>query len=318
MEQETEKVSEIEKIKGVGPAIASKLRENGYTTIESVAVATATELASAIDISETTANKIIKAAQSLLKIKFMTAKELFDKIKEISKITTGSRELDRILGGGIETKGITEFFGEYATGKTQICHQLSVNVQLERERGGLEGGVIYIDTEGTFRPDRIEHMAKALDLDPDRVLSNIIYGRAYSTDHQLFLVKKLDEIIVKNNVKLIVVDSVVSHFRSEFPGRESLVKRQQKLNKHLHDLLRISDIYNCAVVVTNQVIARPDVFYGNPIIAAGGNIVAHTVTTRVFLKRGKNNIRNAKIVDSPCLPSDEAEFRITEDGIQDS
>ncbi len=308
---------EIEKIKGVGPAIANKLRESGYSTIESIAVATVNEIASAIDVGDSTARKIIRAAQSLLKINFLTARELLEKIKETPKITTGSSELNWILGGGVEVRGITEFFGEYATGKTQLCHQLSVNVQLNRDKGGLEGKAVYIDTEGTFRPERIEQMARALDLDPEEALSNVIYGRAYSTDHQLFLVQKLDDILAKNNVKLIVVDSVVSHFRSEFPGRESLVKRQQKLNKHLHDLLRLSDIYNCAVVVTNQVISRPDVFYGNPLIPAGGNIIAHTVSTRVFLTKRKGEVRVAKVIDSPYLPSEEAVFKITSEGVRD-
>ncbi len=319
MEEEEENISsEIEKIKGVGPAIANKLRESGFSTIESIAVATAAELAASVEIGESTARKIIKAAQSLLKIQFMTAKELLDKRRVIYKITTGSSNLDNILGGGIETRGITEFFGEYATGKTQICHQLSVTVQLPQDKGGLNAGAVYIDTEGTFRPERIEQMALSLNLDPEKTLSNIIYGRAYSTDHQLFLVKNLDEVITSSNIKLVIIDSIVSHFRSEFPGRESLVKRQQKLNKHLHDLLRLSDIYDCAVVVTNQVIARPDVFYGNPLIPAGGNIVAHTVTTRVFLTKRKENLRAAKIVDSPILPSSETLFKITEEGVRDA
>ncbi len=319
MEEEEENISsEIEKIKGVGPAIANKLRESGFSTIESIAVATAAELAASVEIGESTARKIIKAAQSLLKIQFMTAKELLDKRRAIYKITTGSSNLDNILGGGIETRGITEFFGEYATGKTQICHQLSVTVQLPQDKGGLNAGAVYIDTEGTFRPERIEQMALSLNLDPEKTLSNIIYGRAYSTDHQLFLVKNLDEVITSSNIKLVIIDSIVSHFRSEFPGRESLVKRQQKLNKHLHDLLRLSDIYDCAVVVTNQVIARPDVFYGNPLIPAGGNIVAHTVTTRVFLTKRKENLRAAKIVDSPILPSSETLFKITEEGVRDA
>ncbi len=308
----------IEDIPGVGPAIAQKLRDADYSTIESIAVATTTEISSSIDIGEKTAAKIINAARKMLKIEFISAKELLERRqREVKYITTGSEELDKMLGGGIETRTITELFGEYATGKTQICHQLSVNVQLPEERGGLEKGVVYIDTENTFRPERIVQIAESMGLDSREVLENIVFGRAYSSEHLIFLIKKIDEIMKEKNIGLIVIDSVISHFRSEYPGRESLVTRQQSLNKHLHDLLRVSDIYDCAVVVTNQVIARPDVFYGNPMIPAGGHILGHMCTARIYLRKGRENVRIARLVDSPHLPEQEAHFKITEEGIRD-
>ena len=200
---------------------------------------------------------------------------------------------------------------------TQICHQLSVNVQLPPERGGLNGKAVYIDTEGTFRWERIEAMARALGLDPDVVEENIYYQRAYNSDHQIAIVEELFRFVPEHDVKLVVVDSVTGHFRAEYPGREHLAERQQKLNMHLHQLVRLAEAYNIAVVVTNQVMARPDVFYGDPTQAVGGHVLAHTPGIRVQLRKAKGNKRIARIVDAPHLPEGEAVFLITDEGIRD-
>ncbi len=310
-------ITSIEDLPGVGAATARKLMEAGFSTIESIAVASPAELASALDIGEKTASKIIQAAREALRIEFETAEEVWEKRRKVNRITTGSKALDEILGGGVETRAITEFYGEFGVGKTQLCHQLAVNVQLPEDKGGLGKGAVYIDTENTFRPERVIEMATALGLDPKNVLRNIIYARAYSSDHQMLIISKLNDVMKKHNIGLIVVDSIISHFRAEYPGRESLVERQQKLNRHLHMLLRTADIYNAAVVITNQVIANPGVFYGSPIKPAGGHILAHISTYRVYLRKGKDNIRIARIVDSPYLPEEEAVFQITKEGIRD-
>ncbi|MEM4662153.1 MAG: DNA repair and recombination protein RadA, partial [Desulfurococcaceae archaeon] len=231
---------------------------------------------------------------------------------------TGSRALDELLGGGIETKTITEFYGEYGSGKTQLCHQLSVNVQLPYEKGGLSGRAVYIDTEGTFRWERVEAMARAVGLDPDATMENIYYVRAYNSDHQMSTIDELFSFVPKNEVKLVVIDSVTSHFRAEYPGREHLAERQQKLNAHLHQLLRLAEAYNIAVVVTNQVMARPDVFYGDPTVAVGGHVLAHVPGVRVYLKKARGSKRIARVVDAPHLPEGEAVFAITEEGIRDA
>ncbi|MEM4810232.1 MAG: DNA repair and recombination protein RadA, partial [Desulfurococcaceae archaeon] len=215
-------------------------------------------------------------------------------------------------------KTITEFYGEYGSGKTQICHQLSVNVQLPLEKGGLMGRAVYIDTEGTFRWERIEAMARALGLDPDKIMDNIYYMRAYNSDHQISIVDELFTFVPRNDVRLVVIDSVTSHFRAEYPGREHLAERQQKLNAHLHQLMRLAEAYNIAVVVTNQVMARPDVFYGDPTMAVGGHVLAHVPGVRIQLKKAKGNKRIARVVDAPHLPEGEAVFVITEEGIRDS
>lgn len=233
-------------------------------------------------------------------------------------ITTGSSELDELLGGGIETGCIIEFFGEFRTGKTQLAHQLCVNVQLPFEQGGLNGNALYIDSENTFRPKRIIQMSEHLDLDYRQVLRNITYGKALNSHHQMTLVKDAERHIREKNIKLIIVDSLIGHFRSEYVGKESITERQQMLNKHMHDLLRLTDIHQeLAVMITNQVQSKINVFYGDPIQPTGGNIVAHGSTIRVYLKKGKGEQRRAKIVDAPHLPEAECIFIITDDGILD-
>ena len=317
MSKHNKEIRSIRDIPGVGSTIADKLEAAGYTTPWAIVVSRAEELAEKAGIPLHTAERIIANARKLLGIRFKTAKEVKLERLSVRKITTGSKNLDDLLGGGIETKTITEFYGEYGTGKTQICHQLSVNVQLPPERGGLNGKAVYIDTEGTFRWERIEAMARGMNLDPDEVMENIFYQRAYNSDHQMAIVEELFSFVPENNVKLVVIDSVTSHFRAEYPGRENLAMRQQKLNKHLHQLVRLAEAYNIAVVVTNQVMARPDVFYGDPTQAVGGHVLAHTPGVRVQLRRAKGNKRIARIVDAPHLPEGEAVFLITDEGIRD-
>ncbi|MCG2886736.1 MAG: DNA repair and recombination protein RadA [Vulcanisaeta sp.] len=310
-------VIDVEEIEGVGRVTAQKLREAGYLTARDVAFASVKELAEILG-SEDRAKQIIMAAQKLIGLQpFITAYELYEKRRGIRRISTGVKSLDELLGGGIETKAITEVVGEFGSGKTQLCHQLSVMVQLPEDKGGLRAKALYIDTENTFRPERIMQIAKYRGLDPQEALRNILYARAYNSDHQMMIVEESRKIIEKENIGIILIDSLVTHFRSEYPGRENLAERQQKLNHHIAQLLRIADIYNVAVVVTNQVVAQPDVFFGNPLKPAGGNVVAHGATYRIWLRKGKENVRIAKIFDSPYHPEREVTFRITEDGLVD-
>jgi len=316
--QENRKPKDITELPGVGPTTAEKLVESGFSTIEAIAVATPQEIAQAAGIPLQTAQKIVEAARQALDIRFKTALELKKERMTIRKITTGSKALDDLLGGGVETKQITEFFGEYGTGKTQVCHQLAVNVQLPEDKGGLGAKAVYIDTEGTFRWERIDQMARGLGLDPDKVMDNIYWIRAINSHHQMAIVDSLFDLLSKDNVKLVAIDSLTSHFRAEFPGRENLAARQQLLNRHLHQLMRLAEVYDAAVVVTNQVMSRPDVFYGDPTAAVGGNVVAHAPGIRVQLKKSRGNKRIARIVDAPHLPEGETVFAITEYGIRDA
>ncbi len=506
--QDEKKIKSLTDLPGVGPTTAAKLVEAGYSSLEAIAVATPQELSAAVGIPLTTAQKAIKAAREALEITFKTALELKKERMTVGKITTSSKALDDLLGGGVETRTITEFYGEFGTGKcfskdtkviylndetlhiesiaqmyekylekngeipydngflvhlknvyvpsiieekivnvkaegiykekvrrlvkietidgktlkitpnhpvlayngrnlvwrkatflkkgdlivgvkqsyvndklrysepknivdtngvaierskelleilslhrikevksieyndyvydlvvpsthyfiapnglilhnTQICHQLSVNVQLPPEKGGLSGKAVYIDSEGTFRWERIEAMSTALGLDPDEVMENIFYIRAVNSDHQMAVIEELSDMIQEKDIKLVIVDSVTGHFRAEYPGRENLASRQQKLNRHLHQLMRLAEIYNIAVVITNQVMARPDVFYGDPTQAVGGHVLYHAPGVRVQLRKSRGNKRIARIVDAPHLPEGEAVFAITEWGIRD-
>ncbi|MBD3229202.1 MAG: DNA repair and recombination protein RadA [Candidatus Lokiarchaeota archaeon] len=316
----TESVDEIplEELKGVGPAIAEKLVENGFTTANSIAVSSPMEISGATGIGESTLQKIIIDARSKLNIGFETANEILEKRQNIIRFTTGSESLDGILEGGIETRAIFEAYGEFRTGKTQIAHQLCVTVQLSNEKGGIEGSACYIDSEGTFRPERLLQIVERYpEIDPEEALDNVLYCRAYNSDHQQLIVDKLPSIIEERNIKLIVVDSLISHFRSEYIGRGTLADRQQKLNRFIHKLLRLAEAHNLAVFATNQVQSSPNTFFGNPTKPTGGNVVAHASTYRLYLRKSKGNKRVAKLVDSPCLPEGEAVFSITGNGIED-
>ncbi|MFX1499680.1 MAG: DNA repair and recombination protein RadA [Promethearchaeota archaeon] len=311
-------IDAVKKLPGVGEATLNKLIKAGFSSLESIAFTPPSIIQDSSGLGEKTTSKLIKASMEKLNIGFKSAEDVWEHRKNIARITTSSQELDDLLGGGVETGSVIEFFGEFRTGKTQIMHQLCVNVQLSEEKGGIGGRALYIDTEGTFRPERIIQMAEALDLDHREVLKNIVFGRAYNSDHQIVLIKEAANLIKEKNIKLIIVDSLIGHFRSEYIGRGTLATRQQTINSHLHDLLRLCDIYaDLAVVVTNQVQSKPDVFYGNPLQAAGGNVVAHGSTIRVYLRKGKGEQRVAKIVDAPNLPEGEAVFSITENGISD-
>ncbi|BCU67355.1 DNA repair and recombination protein RadA [Sulfolobales archaeon HS-7] len=317
-ETREKKIKSVSDLSGIGPTTLSKLIEQGYSSLESIAIATPQDLSAAAGIPITVAQKIIKEAREALDIRFKTALELKQERQNIKKITVGSQSLDGLLGGGIETRTMTEFFGEYGSGKTQICLQLSVNVQLPNDKGGLEGKAVYIDTEGTFRWERIEAIARGSGLDTDTVMNNIMYIRAVNSDHQIAIVDELQDMIVKDpSIKLVIVDSATSHFRAEYAGRENLAVRQQKLNRHLHQLIRLSEIYDLAVVITNQVMARPDMFYGDPTQAVGGHTLYHAPGVRIQLKKSRGNKRIARVVDAPHLPEGEAVFVITEEGIRD-
>ncbi len=307
----------LEDLPSVGPATAKKLQELGFNTVESLATATARELEPA-GIGEKRALEVIRKARGSMALSFIRVDELLKMRQNVLRLATGSKTVDELLAGGLETQTITEFYGEYGSGKSQICHQLCVNVQLPPERGGLGGGALYIDTENTFRTERIVQMAQHLGLDLEDVVKNIIFAEAYTSDHQMFLLDNADKVVKENNIRFIIVDSVTSHFRSEYLGREMLAERQQKINKHLHRLIRLARAFNAVAVVTNQVMAKPDVFFGNTVHPIGGHIVAHTSHTRVFLRKSaRGPVRIARLVSSPYLPEGERVFKITEDGIVD-
>jgi len=309
---------DIEDLPGIGPKTAEKLREGGYKTVEKIAVASPKDLSELGDIGETIAAKIIEAAKEMAEIGgFITAEELAERRKSIGYITTGSIDVDELLGGGIETQAIIEVFGEFGSGKSQLAHQLCVNVQLPLEKKGLDAGAIFIDTENTFRPQRIIQMAKGLELDSSEVMKKIRVARAFNSSHQILLAEKSEELLRQGGIKLLVIDSLTSSFRAEYIGRGTLAERQQLLNKHLRKLHELADLYDVAVFVTNQVSARPDAFFGDPNKPIGGHVLGHSATLRIYLRKSKKGQRIARLVDSPNLPEGEAIFVVTEEGIVD-
>ncbi|MBN1157383.1 DNA repair and recombination protein RadA [Candidatus Woesearchaeota archaeon] len=304
---------------GVGAATCEKLAEAGYNNVMSIAVASPGELVEAAGVTESVARKMINAARDSMELGFESGDELMKRRQNVIKITTGVKSFDQLMGGGIETGAITECFGAYGSSKTQLGHQLAVDVQLPFDKGGADGMAVYIDTENTFRPERITQLAKAKGLDVETTLKNIKVARAFNSDHQMLLVEKVSDLIEKRglNIKLVIVDSLTAHFRAEFIGRGTLAERQQKINRHMRDLAKLASVHNLCIYVTNQVMAKPDVFFGDPTEAIGGHIVAHNSTFRIYLRRGKKGTRVAKLVDSPNLPESEAIFQITEHGLED-
>jgi DNA repair protein RadA len=308
----------LEDIPGVGPAISEKLREAGYNDLLAIAVASPKELAEACEIGEKKAMDIIEGAKLCADIGgFETGEDILERRKAVTKLTTGSKAFDELMGGGLESQSIVEFFGEFGSCKTQVCFQLAVNATLPEEQGGLDSDVIMIDSENTFRPERIIQMAEHLGVDPNEVLKRIHVARAFNSQHQVLLVEKAIELAQEKKVKLMIVDSLTSHFRAEYIGRGMLAERQQILNRHMHELLNFATLNNAVIAVTNQVAAKPDAFFGDPTRPIGGHIVGHTATFRLYLRKGKAGKRIARLIDSPNLPEGEAVFMVSENGVTD-
>lgn len=308
----------IEELPGVGPATAEKLKDAGFMDLMAIAVESPKNLAEMAEIGEATANKIINIAKREANIgNFETGDTLLERRKTVGKLTTKVKAFDELMGGGFETQAITEVYGEFGSGKTQIAHQLAVNVQMPVDEGGLEGHTLMIDTENTFRPERLAQVADALDIDPSEALKNVHVARAFNSHHQMLLMDKAKLLAKEFPVRLLIVDSLTAHFRAEYIGRGALAERQQKLNRHLHDLQRFADLTNAVVLVTNQVSAKPDAFFGDPTRPIGGHIVGHTATFRIYLRKSKGGRRICGLVDSPNLPDGEAVMMLCEEGIRD-
>ncbi|XP_058117385.1 DNA repair protein RAD51 homolog 1 [Anopheles ziemanni] len=334
MEKSLQSVSTVEEEEDCGPLLIGKLEGNGITngdikklaeagfhTVEAVAFAPKKQLLAIKGISEAKADKILQEATKHVPMGFTTATEYHQKRSEIIQLTTGSKELDKLLGGGIETGSITEIFGEFRTGKTQLCHTLAVTCQLPVSQNGGEGKCLYIDTEGTFRPERLLATAERYKLVGADVLDNVAYARAYNTDHQMQLLMMASAMMVESRYALIIVDSATSLYRTDYCGRGELAARQGHLAKFLRMLLRLADEFGVAVLITNQVVAQVDgaaMFNPDPKKPIGGNIIAHASTTRLYLRKGRGETRICKIYDSPCLAESEATFAINPDGIGDA
>jgi len=314
-----EEVKKLTDIPGIGPGIAIKLEAAGVYDLMGLAVLSPKSLSEMAGVGEAVARKAIQAARGLMELGFVDGAEFAKKREDVCFITTGSENLNNLLGGkGIESRAMTEVYGAFGSGKTQLALTLAVNVQLPKEKGGAGGKAVYIDTEGTFRPDRIRQIAEAMGANPEKVLKNILVARAFNSDHQILLADKVSELIKNGEpIKLVIIDSLTAHFRAEFSGRGQLADRQQKLNRYLHTLTRLGEQHNLAIFVTNQVMSNPGMMFGDPTTAIGGNILGHASTYRIYLRRGKAGSRVAKLIDSPNLPENETLFFLTEAGIKD-
>lgn len=307
---------------GVALADIKKLIEGGIHTVEALAHAPKKELVAIKGLSEAKVEKMQKEAWKLVPMGFTTASIVAEQRGEIIQISTGCKELDTILEGGIETGSITELYGEFRSGKTQLCHTLCVTCQLPIDMGGAEGKAMYVDTEGNFRPQRLAQIAERYGLSIPDVLDNVAYARAHNTEHQMQLLVAAASMMAEARFALIVVDSATALFRTEFNGRGELSARQISLGRFLRALQRLADEFGVAVVVTNQVVAANldggSVFAGPSLKPIGGNIMAHATTTRLWLKKGRGENRVVKIVSSPSLPEREATFGIGVEGVCDA
>src|SRR6056297_1531783 len=338
--------ADLEDLPGVGPATAEKLKENGFDSYQGIAVASPSELSNTADIGESSASDIINAARDAADIGgFETGATVLERREQIGKLSWGVDEVDELLGGGVETQSITEVYGEFGAGKSQVTHHLAVNVQMPAEHGGLGGSAMFVDSEDTFRPERIDDMVKGLpdealqaamdereiDGTPDDdeamealvedFLDKIHVAKAFNSNHQILLAEKAQEIAGESQddefpVRLLCVDSLTAHFRAEYVGRGELAERQQKLNKHLHDLDKVGNLHNTAVVVTNQVASNPDSFFGDPTQPIGGNILGHKSTFRMYLRKSKGDKRIVRLVDAPNLADGEAVMRVEDAGLK--
>jgi DNA repair protein RadA len=322
----------LESLQGVDRNLIDKLEGVGIQSISDLATTTAAELledyysnydedARGIDI-ETISQLIIKAKQKLIEDglidkEFTTAEDMLETRKKLIRFTTGSQAFDLFLEGGIETQALTEVAGEFGSGKSQLCYTLCVTAN-----GGFpDNGIIFVDTENAFRAERVHQIAESRGLDAEEIMKRIFVCRIYYSAHLEAVVRSLAKSIEQYNARLVIIDSIISLHRAEFPGRETLSERQQRLNIILHKVIRLAEIYNVAIVYTNQVQAQPDNFFGSgsgfgSMIAAGGNIMAHASTYRIFLRKAGHN-RIATMLDSPCHAYSQVKFTIGEEGIQD-
>jgi DNA repair protein RadA len=313
---------EIEDVPGIGPTKAEKLKENGLYSVFDLASAQMDDLSIALGVSKDTATQFINSAQTLLRDNGFLSKEwtsastLLVKRQTVERIKTGSEKLDLVLGGGIETQAVTEFYGEYGSGKSQICHMLCGVVQQPKEQGGLESNAVFVDTEGTFRADRLDQICNAHGWDTEKILNNTFVSPVFNAGHLELLVKGIGHDIERFHARLLVVDSLTSQHRADFIGRGTLNDRQQRLNQIMHKLVRVASMYNVAVVVTNQVISDPGVMFGDPTKPVGGHIVGHASTYRLSLKKAGHD-RIVTMVDSPSHPYRGERFLIDESGIKD-
>jgi DNA repair protein RadA len=320
----------LESLQDVDQHLLHKLKGIGIGSISDLATTTAPELLedyysnyddaiSGIDL-ETISELVLKAKcrlieDGLLQKDFSSAEKMLETREKLVKFTTGSQSFNLFLGGGIETQALTEIVCEFGLGKSQLCYTLCVTANMSNE----DNRIIFVDTENAFKAERVHQIAESRGMDAEEIMKKIFVCKIYYSAHLEAIIRGLAKYIEQYKAGLVIIDSIISLHRAEFAGRETLAERQQRLNTILHKLTRLAEIYNIAVVYTNQVQAQPDTFLGNgfdSMRAAGGNIMGHASTYRIFFRKIGHN-RLATMLDSPYHAYSQVKFTIGEEGIQD-
>lgn len=311
-------MTDITKLKGIGGETAKKFASKGITTVEQLFVIPPPKVAEMLGCDNDTAISYFKKAREFYKKPvFKSGKEADEEDKVIDRISTGTKALDKLFSGGIECGATTEIYGEFGCGKTQFCHTMAVRVQLPKEEGGLEGKALWVDTEGTFEPTRVRSIAEAINLDPDEALENITVASVYNSADLYMTMLEVEHMIEDDpKIKVIVVDSAIGLFRQDYSGRAMLSERQKYLDEFLTLASNISGFHNVAIIWTNQVMINPGVFYGDPVTAVGGTVLAHKSTYRVYFKKS-GAYRIAKMIDSPKHAQVEVSFGLASVGVVD-
>ncbi|CED84399.1 family atpase dmc1 [Phaffia rhodozyma] len=328
---------------GINAQDISKLKAAGMTTIQSVQMTPRRTMLKIKGLSEAKVEKLKDVALKLLPSAIMTATEVSTRRESAVMISTGSKAVDAMLGGGISTQSVTEVYGEFRTGKSkssknlisarsislpkcsssaQLAHTLCVMTQLPVEMGGGGGKAAYLDTEGTFRADRIKAIAERAGVDGKLACDNITYARAYNSEQQLELINELALRFGDDGTyKLLIIDSIINLFRQDYSGRGELSERQQKLNQMLSRLSKLSEEFNIAILMTNQVQSDPgaQLMFASASSAkpVGGHVLAHASATRLHLRKGRAEERICKVVDSPDVAESEAAYRLSNGGWDD-
>lgn len=313
-------LKEFQMIEAVGPATAEKLFEGGFYSILDIGASSPSNLSDRTAIGIESAGKLIANAMKIADLgEFNTGIELYEKEKDINRLSTGSEALDNLLGGGLVPGNITEMSAPNGIGKTQLGYTLSVMATRPIEEGGLDTDVIFIDTENTYKPGRMYMIAEARGYDPVETLGRVHVIQANNSAHQVLIMEKVRRLSAElGGVKLLIVDSVISHFRSEFIGRGTLAERQGQLGTHLNDLLGFAKSNDAVVYVTNQVQSKPDAFFGDPNTATGGNIMGHFNAYRLYMRKGKVPKRVVRLNKAPDRPEGECVIELTAKGIDDT
>lgn len=310
------------KIKGLenlDSELTQQLVKAGYKSVQAISIAIPSDLAEDVEITLEKAEEIITRALTQVSSPPKSAAELLKLEQERGKVSTSSAALDGLLAGGAWTGEITEIAGTFSTGKSQLCFQLSVNAQMDKEEGGLGGKVFFVDTEGTFSATRVGEMALARDLDPAQVLENILVARVLDSQHQTRIVQQINEIAKEQNIVLVIVDSIAAHFRADYIGNARLPERQQRIMQHASSLTNLAYVHGMAVVVTNQMVQKVDNVTGaSQITPALGESWSHRPQTRLILRKSPGTARIARLSDSPRRAEGEEVFYITDNGIRDS